>query len=236
MPTLRSANSRGRTRFGWLDSWHSFSFGRAILSRQAPFPDGYRSLRVINDDIVAGGGGFPMHPHEDMEIITYVVSGALAHRDSTGTSAIIQPGEIQRMTAGAGIEHSEFNASQTEPVRLLQIWIQPGQRALTPGYAQARVEAGALKDGLRLIAGPAGAGGAIDLNADARVYSAKLAPGQKARLEISPGRGVWVQMVNGAAAINGFRMGPGDGAALEDEHALEVTAETDAELLMFDLP
>jgi hypothetical protein len=236
MITFRDRETRGRTRTGWLDSRHSFSFGEY----HDPAQPGFRALRVINEDRVIPGAGFPRHGHRDMDIISYVLDGALAHKDSIGNGTVIKPGEIQRMSAGTGIEHSEFNPSQTEPVHFLQIWIIPEKRGLAPSYEQKPVPLAERRGKLRLVAapdappGPLG-DGAVTLHQDARVYVANLAAGERVAHDIAPGRGVWVQVARGIIGLNGTEMREGDGAALEDEKRAEIEAETDAEVLLFDL-
>src|SRR3954452_23136873 len=213
MITIRPSAERGITDFGWLDSKHSFSFGEYYDLDHM----GFHSLRVINDDKVAPGGGFPTHPHRDMEIITWVLSGALEHKDSLGTGAVIRPGELQRMTAGTGILHSEFNASKTEPVHLLQIWIFPEKRGLTPGYDQKSFPAAERKGRLKLVASRDGRDGLVSFHQDASVYAAALAPDQKVTHTLVPGRAAWVQVATGSVKLNGITLKTGDGAAVEDE-------------------
>jgi redox-sensitive bicupin YhaK (pirin superfamily) len=231
MITIRPARERGRTDFGWLDSWHSFSFGDYMDYDHM----GFHSLRVINDDKVAPGGGFPTHPHRDMEIVTWVLSGALEHKDSLGTGSVIRPGELQRMTAGTGILHSEFNASKSEPVHLLQIWLFPEKRGLTPGYDQKSFPAAQRKGQLKLIASRDGRSGSVSFHTDASLYVAALGPGQKVAHTLAPGRSAWVQVATGAVTLNGKRLTAGDGAAVENESALELVGVADGEILLFDL-
>jgi quercetin 2,3-dioxygenase len=231
MITIRPSAERGITDFGWLDSKHSFSFGEYMDYDHM----GFHSLRVINDDKVAAGGGFPTHPHRDMEIVTWVLSGALEHKDSLGTGSVIRAGDLQRMTAGTGIQHSEFNASKTEPVHLLQIWIYPEKRGLTPGYAQKSFPAEERKGQLKLVASRDGREGSISFHQDASVYAAALGPGQRATLPLAPGRAAWVQVATGALTLNGQRLSAGDGAAVTDEKALELVGVEDGEALVFDL-
>jgi quercetin 2,3-dioxygenase len=231
MITFRDREARGRTRTGWLDSRHSFSFGEY----RDPAQLGFRALRVINEDRVIPGAGFPPHGHRDMDIISYVLDGALAHKDSIGNGTIIKPGEIQRMSAGTGIEHGEFNPSPTEPVHFLQIWIIPENRGLAPSYEQKPVPLAERRGKLRLVAAPAAQDGAVILHADARIYVANLAAGERVAHDIAPGRGVWVQVARGIIGLNGTELREGDGAALEDEKNATIEAETDAEVLLFDL-
>jgi redox-sensitive bicupin YhaK (pirin superfamily) len=231
MITIRPARERGRTNFGWLDSWHSFSFGDYMDYDHM----GFHSLRVINDDKVAPGGGFPTHPHRDMEIVTWVLSGALEHKDSLGTGSVIRPGELQRMTAGTGILHSEFNGSKTEPVHLLQIWLFPEKRGLTPGYDQRNFPAAERKGQLKLIASGDGRDGSVSFHTDASLYVAALEPGQKVTHTLAPGRAAWVQVATGSVTLNGKTLTAGDGAAVENESMLELVGVEDGETLLFDL-
>jgi redox-sensitive bicupin YhaK (pirin superfamily) len=228
---IRRGNERGTTDFGWLDSRHTFSFG----DYHDPNHERFRTLRVINDDRVAPGGGFPTHPHRDMEILTCVLSGQLEHRDSMGNGEVIHAGEWQAMTAGTGITHSEFNPSSTEPVHLLQIWIYPDRRGHTPGYQQ-RLFADAEKAGkLRLVASPDGAGGSLVIHQDARVYQSKLAAGQSVTHVLAPGRAVFVHVATGAAAVNGAKLAAGDAVAVEGESTISIRNEEPGEVLVFDL-
>ncbi len=231
MITIRRAVERGRTDFGWLDSWHTFSFGEYMDYDHM----GFHSLRVINDDKVAPGGGFPTHPHRDMEIITWVVSGALEHKDSLGTGSVIRPGELQRMTAGTGILHSEFNASKTEPVHLLQIWIFPEKRGLTPTYDQKSFPAAERKGQLKLLASHDGRDGSVSFSQDASLYAAALGRDQKVSHTLVPGRAAWVQVATGSVTLNGQKLTAGDGAAVENEAVLELLGVDEGETLLFDL-
>jgi redox-sensitive bicupin YhaK (pirin superfamily) len=231
MITIRPSAERGVTDFGWLDSKHSFSFGEYMDYDHM----GFHSLRVINDDKVAPGGGFPTHPHRDMEIITWVLSGALEHKDSLGTGSVIRAGDVQRMTAGTGIQHSEFNASKSEPVHLLQIWIYPEKRGLTPGYAQESFPGEKRRGQLKLVASKDGRDGSVSFHQDASVYAAALGPGQKVSHTLAPGRAAWVQVATGALTLNGQRLNAGDGAAVSDETSLELIGVEDGETLVFDL-
>ena len=229
MIRIRSGNERGQTRLDWLDSRHSFSFA----DYYDPAHMGFRSLRVINDDWVGPAGGFGMHPHRDMEIITYVLEGSLEHRDSLGTGSVIQPGEVQRMTAGTGIRHSEFNPSEEKPVRLLQIWLLPDKQGLKPSYEQKSFPANG--DGLRLLASREGRDDALTIHQDVDLFSGRLTPGAKVRHALKPGRHAWIQVAKGEILLNGQRLKDGDGAALSTEPSVEVTAQTPAEFLLFDL-
>jgi hypothetical protein len=231
MINLRPAHERGITRLDWLDSRHSFSFNEYYDPRYVQF----RSLRVINDDRVAPGGGFPAHGHRDMEILTWVLEGALEHKDSTGGGGVITPGDIQRMSAGAGITHSEFNHSETQPVRLLQIWLRPEVRGITPGYEQQRFEPADLDGQLRLIAAPDAADGAVLVRQDARVYAARLGSAAQVRHRLAGGRHAWIQVASGELSLNGRPMIEGDGASVSGENELRIVAERPAELLLFDL-
>jgi quercetin 2,3-dioxygenase len=231
MITFRDRSTRGQSRTGWLDSKHSFSFG----DYDDPAHIGFRALRVINEDRIIPGAGFPRHGHRDMDILSYVLDGALEHKDSIGNGTVIRPGEIQRMSAGTGVEHSEFNASQSEPAHFLQIWIIPEKRGIKPSYEQKSVPLEERRGKLRLVAAPDAPEGAVTLHEDARVYVANLAPGERVSHDIAPGRGVWVQVARGIVGLNGTELREGDGAALEDEARAEIEADTDAEILLFDL-
>ena len=231
MQTLRPAAARGHFDFGWLKTAHSFSFG----DYRDPAHMSFRSLRVINEDIIAGGGGFPPHPHADMEIVTYILSGALQHQDSLGTGAVIRPGEAQRMSAGTGIRHSEFNASKTDPVHLLQIWLLPSERGIAPGYEQQTlppVTPGETR--LDLIASPDGGEQAVTIRSDAVIHRALLAPGGTLEVPVTRGHG-WVQVARGTAMVGSHRLGTGDGLAVSGEERLALSSEDGAELLVFDL-
>jgi quercetin 2,3-dioxygenase len=237
MITFRDRTTRGQTRTGWLDSKHSFSFG----DYRDPAQLGFRSLRVINEDRVIPGAGFPRHGHRDMDIISYVLEGSLQHKDSIGNGTIIKPGEIQRMSAGTGVEHSEFNASQTEPVHFLQIWIIPEKRGIAPSYEQKPVPLEERRGKLRLVAAPrdfkerGGGEGAVTLHEDARLYVANLAAGERVSHDVAPGRGIWVQVARGIVGLNGTELRESDGAAIENEKNVTIEAETDSEILLFDL-
>jgi redox-sensitive bicupin YhaK (pirin superfamily) len=231
MIAIRPANERGHTDFGWLDSRHTFSFGEY----QDYDHMGFHSLRVINDDRVAPGGGFPTHPHRDMEILTWVLDGALQHKDSLGTGSVIRAGDLQRMTAGTGILHSEFNASKTEPVHFLQIWVFPEKRGLTPGYLQQSFPAAERKGQLKLVASRDGRDESVSLHQDASLYAAALEPGQRVKHTLAPGRAAWVQVAAGAVTLNGKRLNTGDGAAVTDEKELDLIGVENGETLVFDL-
>jgi hypothetical protein len=231
MIVVRPANERGHANHGWLDSRFTFSFAEY----DDPAHMGFRALRVINDDHIAAGQGFPTHGHADMEIITYVLSGAVAHKDSTGTSAVVRPGEVQRMTAGTGVRHSEFNASRTEELHLLQIWIFPERRGLTPGYEQKAFPPEELAGKLRLVADRAGSNGAVQIHQDVAIYAARLAQGESVQHRIATGRHVWIHVARGELLLNGIALGAGDGAAISDETQLSFEGKSGAELLLFDL-
>jgi redox-sensitive bicupin YhaK (pirin superfamily) len=230
----RAAADRGRTKIDWLDSRHTFSFGEYYDTAQM----GFGALRVINDDRVAPGAGFPTHPHRDMEIVSYVVSGALEHRDSLGTGSVIRPGDVQRMSAGTGVRHSEFNPSRGEPVHFLQIWIIPERGGLPPSYEQKNFPLAERQGRLRLVASRDGRDGALTLHQDVRLWAGTFGPGESASLELAAGRSAWVQVAGGAVEVNGTRLEAGDGAALEDEPALRVAGRAGdpaGEVLIFDL-
>jgi redox-sensitive bicupin YhaK (pirin superfamily) len=231
MITIRQTDQRGRTALDWLDSRHSFSFG----DYYDPAHMGFRSLRVVNDDRVAPAGGFGRHPHRNMEIVTYVLEGALEHRDSLGTGSVIRPGDVQRMTAGTGIYHSEFNPSAAEPVHLLQIWLLPDELNLRPGYEQRSADELASDGPLWLLASSDGRDGSVTVHQDVDLFAARLGDGAAVTHRLRPGRGAWVQVTRGAVELNGQPLRVGDGAAVEDEDALHLTATGPAEALLFDL-
>ncbi len=232
MITIRKSSDRGHFDHGWLNTYHSFSFARYY----DPEFMGFRALRVINEDFVAPGRGFGTHPHDNMEILTYIVSGALEHKDSLGTGSVIRPGDIQRMTAGTGIQHSEFNPSKTEPVHLLQIWLEPAKQGHKPSYDQKHFTEADRRDRLRLIASPDAADGSIKVTEDIRLYASLLSAGKKASIDLKPGRHSWVQLIKGAITVNGTALAAGDGAAISEERGLAITATQDAEFIVFDLP
>ena len=231
MINIRRAQERGHFNFGWLDTYHTFSFGEYYDPRQM----GFRSLRVINEDRVAPGYGFPTHPHQDMEILTYVLAGALEHRDSMGTGSIIRPGEVQRMSAGTGVTHSEYNPSREEPIHLLQIWLLPERRGIRPSYEQKQFAEEEKRGRLRLIASPDAADGSVIIHQDARLYATILDAGAEVTHELAPARHAWVQVVGGEVEVNGGRLGASDGAAGSEEEAVRLKAVAEAELLLFDL-
>jgi len=229
--TLRKSDERGKANFGWLQSRHSFSFGHYY----DPAHMGFGPLRVINEDRVAPGGGFPTHPHSDMEIISYVLEGALEHKDSIGTGSVIRPGDLQRMSAGTGIRHSEFNASDKEPVHFLQIWIIPERAGLEPGYEQKSFSEDEKRGQLRLIASRDGRDGSVTIHQDAALYAALLESGERVSHTIHEGRGAWVQVARGSIAVNGQLLEAGDGVAIEDVGDVEIEGKDSAEVLVFDL-
>lgn len=234
MIATRKSAQRGHFDFGWLDTRHAFSFGEY----HDPAQMGFRSLRVINEDRVQPGKGFGNHGHRDMEILSYVLSGELSHKDSQGNTGVIRNGDVQRMSAGTGIMHSEFNASASEPVHFLQIWIQPDTRGITPRYEDRSFPIEKRRNRLCLIASPDGADGSLSIQQDARAYAAVLDAGAEVSLEVAKGRGVWVQAARGKVRVEaGERtlLEAGDGAAVQDETKLVIHAETAAELLVFDM-
>ena len=231
MITLRPGKERGHFDHGWLDTYHTFSFSQY----HDPAHMGFRSLRVINEDRVEPGAGFPPHSHRDMEIITYVLAGGLAHKDSMGNASTIRPGNVQRMSAGTGVTHSEYNGSDTEPVHLLQIWILPQTRNLPPSYEEKVFSAADKQGRLRLVASQDARDGSARIHQDASVYASLLEPGQTVRHPLAAGRGAWIHLVSGAATVNGKLLTTGDGAAIEQEADVEIVATAATELLLFDL-
>lgn len=231
MIEIRHAEERGKVNLGWLESNHSFSFGHY----HDPAHMGFGPLRVINEDRVEPGQGFPTHGHENMEIISYVLDGALEHKDSIGTGSVIRPGDIQRMSAGTGIRHSEFNASVEEPVHFLQIWVVPAETGIAPGYEQKSFTAAERTGALRLVASGDARDGSIRIHQDVDLYAAVLAEKDEAGMELRDGRKAWVQLARGTATVNGKQLYPGDGAALTGESAVRLKATSDAEVLVFDM-
>ena len=231
MITLRKAKDRFHTRAGWLDSWHTFSFGEHYDPKQA----GFRALRVINDDTVRAGEGFGSHPHRDMEIISYVLEGALQHQDSSGGGGVIRPGDVQRMSAGSGVVHSEFNASATDPVHFLQIWLLPKSAGIEPGYEQKNFPLAQRQAKLQLLASREGRDGSLTIHQDAALYGATLARGESVSFEPAASRSAWVHVARGSIDLNGQRLQAGDGAAITGERLLTLTGEDPAEVLLFDL-
>ena len=233
MITLRPEAERGRTMIGWLDSRHTFSFGEYFDQTHM----GFRVLRVINDDRVASGAGFPTHGHADMEIVSYVLEGGLAHKDSLGTGSVIRPGDVQRMSAGTGVRHSEHNASRDEPVHFLQIWITPERRGLPASYEQKHYAPDAKQGRLLLIGSGDGREGSVTIHQDVSLYATLLAPGQQVQHPIAPERCAWIQVATGAVTLDGRAMVAGDGAAIVSQAALTLAGTApDSEVLVFDLP
>jgi redox-sensitive bicupin YhaK (pirin superfamily) len=231
MRTLRRSKERGHAQHGWLDSWHTFSFA----DYYDPKHMGFRALRVINEDRVAPGTGFGTHGHRDMEILTYVLDGALAHRDSMGNGSTIRPGDVQRMSAGTGVRHSEMNASQVDPVHLLQIWIEPERTGIAPGYEEKNFSEAERRGRLRLIASRDGREGSVSLHQDASVYAALLEAGEGAEHALAPGRHAWLHVARGEVESQGVTLGAGDALAISDEHSIDLRAKGSAEVLLFDL-
>ena len=231
MITIRKSEERGHFDLRWLDTYHTFSFDQY----KDPAHMHFRSLRVINEDRVAPGQGFPTHSHRDMEIITYIMSGALEHRDSMGNGSVIRPGDVQRMTAGTGVSHSEFNPSESEAVHLLQIWILPKAHGLSPGYEEKAFAEEERRGRLRLIASDDGREGSVSINQDARVYASLLEAGQIITDTLPPNRYAWIQLARGTLRLNGLELKQGDGAAVSKESELSISAHDRAELLLFDL-
>jgi redox-sensitive bicupin YhaK (pirin superfamily) len=231
MLEVRKAKERGREDHGWLLSQHTFSFA----DYHDPRFMGFRALRVINEDRVEAGRGFGAHGHREMEIISYVLEGALRHDDSTGGGSVIEPGDVQRMSAGTGVRHSERNASPTEGVHFYQIWIMPSERGVQPSYEQKHFPEAEKRGKLRLVAAPGGADGSVALHADARLYAGLFDQGERAVLPLDAGRHAWVQVARGRARVNGRELESGDGIALAEEPRVELEGLDDAELLVFDL-
>ena len=228
MIQIRHRQERGHFDHGWLNTYHTFSFDRYY----DPQHMGFRALRVINEDRVAPAQGFGAHPHRDTEIITYILEGSLEHKDSMGTGSIIRPGEVQRMSAGTGVTHSEFNPSKNEPVHFLQIWILPEARGIKPGYEQKQINPNEMKGRLRLVASREPSGDAVKIHQDVRLYGTVL-NGETVKHEIQPGRYAWIQIARGSMSVNGSALEAGDGMAVSDEH--EVTLSGNGEALLFDL-
>jgi redox-sensitive bicupin YhaK (pirin superfamily) len=232
MMIVRPATERGRANFGWLDSSHTFSFGNYYDPKHM----GFGPLRVINEDKVKAGAGFDTHGHRDMEILSYVIEGELAHKDSTGTGSVIRRGDIQRMSAGSGILHSEFNNSEEKPVHFLQIWIVPERGGIAPGYEQKALDPMQQKNRLALIASPEGSEHAVRIHQDAKLYVSELQAGHELSHSTAAGRGLWLQMINGSVTAGGHTLQAGDGASFTQERSLHLSATSDAEFLLFDLP
>jgi redox-sensitive bicupin YhaK (pirin superfamily) len=231
MLAIRKGNDRGHFDHGWLDTFHTFSFGDYYDPRHM----GFRSLRVINEDRVAAGMGFPMHGHRDMEIVTYVLSGALQHEDSLGHGEILRPGEFQHMSAGSGIRHSEFNPSESEPVHLYQIWLLPREKNLTPSYGQKAFDLPGRQNQWQLVASPDGSEDSLQIQQDARILLGNLDAGQTLSREISPGRHAWLQVLRGTIDLQGNALTAGDGVALSNETAFAIKSQEPAEAMVFDL-
>lgn len=228
---IRKAGDRGRAQLGWLDSKHTFSFGHY----HDPLYMGFGPIRVINEDRVAPGGGFPTHPHSDMEIISYVLDGALEHRDSLGTGSVIRPGEVQRMSAGTGIRHSEFNASNNDPVHFLQIWIVPEKKGLPPSYEQKSFGADQQRGKLRLVGSRTGRNGSVTIYRDVDLYVAMLDESLRIDHALEKGRGAWIQIARGRVTLNGETLSAGDGVGLDSANKIALSGtEKDSEVLLFD--
>ena len=232
MLNVRKAGERGHANHGWLDSWHTFSFADYHDPREM----GFGALRVINDDKVEPGQGFGMHGHRDMEIITYVLEGALEHKDSMGNGSVIRPGDVQRMSAGTGVRHSEFNPSREERVHLLQIWIEPRITGVRPGYEEKQFGTADKTGRLRLIASPDGREGSVTIHQDAYVHASVLDGKDAVTHRLAPGRRAYVHVARGAVKVNGVELKGGDGAKIAEESELEFSGAKQAELLLFDLP
>lgn len=231
MINIRKAHDRGHANHGWLDTWHTFSFA----SYQDPQHTHFRALRVMNEDFVAPGQGFGTHPHRDMEIVTYVLEGALEHKDSMGNGEVLRPGEFQRMSAGTGITHSEFNPSESEPVHLYQIWLFPEKKGIEPSYEQKAFPDDELRNRLRVVAAQTPREGSLTIHQDAEIYLAKLDAGQSVTHQLQPKRHAWLQVLRGAVSVNGEMLATSDGAAISDESEVSITATVDAEMMLFDL-
>jgi quercetin 2,3-dioxygenase len=231
MQSIRRGNERGYANHGWLNSWHSFSFA----DYYDPQHMGFGSLRVINDDTVAPGQGFGTHGHRDMEIITYILDGALEHKDNMGNGSVIRPGDVQRMSAGTGVKHSEFNASATEPVHFLQIWIEPDAQGARPGYEEKHFDADSKRGCLRLVASKDGREGSVTVHQDASIYTALLDGPQVVEHTLSPGRQAYLHLARGSVTVNGERLNGGDALQLRGEPGLKLENAEQAEILLFDL-
>ncbi len=231
MITIRKSDDRGRADHGWLDSRHTFSFAGYYDPEQM----GFRDLRVINEDRVAAGEGFGAHDHQDMEIVSYVLSGSLAHKDSMGHEMIMGAGSVQRMTAGSGVTHSEMNPSSSEPVHFLQIWIRPATQGLEPGYEQLDLDHEVMRDEWAPVATPTGRDGSLTIHQDVEVLASILAPGSAVTYSLAPGRHAWLQVVRGTVELGGKSLSAGDGAAISDEEAIDLTGIKEAEVLLFDM-
>jgi quercetin 2,3-dioxygenase len=231
MILIRKSNDRGHAGHGWLDSRFTFSFADYYDPQHVQF----RTLRVMNDDRIAGGGGFPTHPHRDMEIVTYVLEGALAHKDSMGNGSVIKPGDVQYMSAGTGVAHSEFNASDSETAHLYQIWMFPDRQGYKPVYDQRHFTDADKRGKLRLVVSPDGRDGSVQIRQDNELYATVLAPGESVEHALKPDRHAYVQVARGSVTLNGASLDAGDGAAISAEKSLQLTGVNDAEVLLFDL-
>lgn len=231
MIQIRRAGDRGHANHGWLDTYHTFSFATYQDSQHTHF----RALRVMNEDVVQPGQGFGTHPHRDMEIVTYVLEGALEHKDSMGNGEVLRPGEFQRMSAGTGITHSEFNPSETEPVHLYQIWLFPAKKGIEPSYEQKRFDDDGMTNQLRLVASPGADEGSLTIHQDARVYLSRLDADRQIEHPLPDNRHAWLQVLRGSVTLNGEALQTSDGAAVSDEKSLTIQATADAEIMLFDL-
>ncbi len=231
MITIRPARERGHVDHGWLDTYHSFSFA----NYHDPAQMGFRALRVLNDDTVAPGRGFGTHRHEEMEIVSYVLEGAMEHRDSTGAGSVLRPGDVQRMSAGTGVTHSEFNHSDSEPLHFVQIWLLPGQAGLDPGYEEKHFGAEEKRGRLRLIVSPDGRDGSLTIHQDASIYATIVDYGDRLEHKLDPGRHAWVQVMRGNVVLNDLDLVRGDGVAVSDEPAITLEGRGESELLLLDL-
>ena len=231
MISLRKSAQRGHADHGWLNTYHTFSFA----SYYDPRHMGFRSLRVMNEDRIAAGQGFGTHPHKDMEIVSYVLEGALEHKDSIGNGAVLHPGEFQRITAGTGITHSEFNPSNEQPTHFYQIWLLPERSGLVPSYEQKRFDDDGMDGQLRLVASPDGREGSLTICQDVKIYLSRLDAKKSIEYAVAPGRHAWLQVLRGSVVLNGDDLGTSDGAAISDESHLQTTATSDAEIMLFEL-
>jgi redox-sensitive bicupin YhaK (pirin superfamily) len=231
MLTIRRANERGHADHGWLDSHHTFSFANYYDPKHM----GFRSLRVLNDDIIQGGGGFPFHAHDNMEIFSYVTEGALEHKDSMGNGSVLRRGDVQLMSAGTGVQHSEFNHLKDAPTHLYQIWIRPAQKGLEPNYQERHYDDAELADQLQVIVSPDGRDGSLVIRQDATIHAGRLAAGTTVALEVAAERHIWVQILSGSVTVDGEALNAGDAAARAEAGRLEIVASSDTEVLVFDL-
>ncbi len=231
MIRVRKAQDRGHANHGWLDTYHTFSFS----TYRDPNHVHFRALRVMNEDVVAPGQGFGTHPHNDMEIVTYVLEGALEHRDSMGNGEVLRPGEFQRMSAGTGITHSEFNPSATEPVHLYQIWLFPERNGIEPSYEQKKFPVEGRRNQLQLVASRDADNGSLRIHQDAQIYLSQLDRGSSVQQDLAAGRHAWLQVLRGSVTLNGTELKTSDGAAISEERSLDIQAGDDAEIMLFDL-